>query len=50
ILKGRKLYLYKSRYNYIIRRPKGLGGRFLLANIRKEIEKTRGGSIKGNRP
>ena len=50
ILKGRKLYLYKSRYNHVMRRPRGPGGRFLSADEMKEIEKTRGGSIEDNRP
>ncbi len=42
--------MHKSRHNYAIRRPRGPGGRFLLANKIKEIEKTRGGSMEGNRP
>jgi hypothetical protein len=33
-----------------MRRPRGPGRRFLLTNEIKEIKKTRGGSIEGNRP
>jgi hypothetical protein len=43
------LYLHKSKYNHAIKRLKRPGKRFLLANIKKEIKKTRGGNIKGNR-
>ena len=32
-----------------MRRPRGPGGRFLSADEMKEIEKTRGGNIEGNR-
>ncbi|KAH8792388.1 hypothetical protein F5882DRAFT_290719, partial [Hyaloscypha sp. PMI_1271] len=50
LIKERKPCLYKSRYNYVIRRPRGLSRRFLIANKAKEIEKTKEDSIEGNRP
>jgi len=49
-LKGRKLYLYKSKPNHAIKRLKGLSKRFLLANKMKKIKKIRGSNIKGNKP
>ena len=33
-----------------MRRPRGPGRRFLIANKVKEIEKTKEGNIEGNRP
>jgi hypothetical protein len=41
--------LHESKHNHAIRRLKGPGRKFLLANKMKEIKKTRGSSIEGDR-
>jgi len=47
--KGRKPYLHESRHNHAMRRPRGLGGRFLAADEVAEIERTKGNGGVGGR-